>query len=75
MGKATKAPAKKASAKSSSKLSSAINLGKSIVGGMSGGSTAKSGGGKRRRKSIAWYANAIAKLKLKKRYEKLKYRV
>lgn len=66
-----KAKGTKAKAGKSSKVATAVNVGKQVLG--LGGKS--SGGRKSRRKSIAWYANAIAKLKLKKRYEKLKYRV
>ena len=77
MGKVAKAtkPAKVTkTSKTASALSSAVSVGKSLIGG---GSTAKGGvsRGKRHRKSIGWYAREISRLKLKKRYEKIKYRV
>lgn len=60
-------------AKTSGKGSTLKSVGKAAVSALTG---KKSGGGKRRgKRSALWFAKEIQRLKLKKRYEKIKYRV
>jgi len=63
-----KAPAKMKAGKTS-KISTAIGVGKAVLGL---GSSKTKGKGGRRKKSAMWYAKEIQRVKLKKRYEKLK---
>lgn len=70
MGK-VKTPAK---SKGKVSVSSAVNVGKQLLGVKSIGQTSEYKR-KHRRHGVAWYAREIARIKLKKRYEKIKYRV
>jgi len=67
--KAKKTKAKKTSSKSSlgSRLAGAA------VSAFTGGSTARKGGGRRRNRGPAYWANKVLVEKLKKRYNRLKY--
>ena len=49
--------------------------GGALIAGRAIAKRLKKGGGSRRKKSAAWYARAIARLKLKKRYDKLRLSV
>jgi len=60
----------KKKATKSSKLSKAVGVGKKLMG-MGG----KSGGKRRHKKSAVWYAKNIQRIKLKRKYEKLLYKV
>ena len=59
-------PAKLKAGKSTSKVGGIVKKAKDIFGGKGGK------GGKRRKKSAMFYAREIQRLKLKKRYEKVK---
>ncbi len=55
----------------SSAVGIGITAGKKLLG-MGGSSSKSKGGFKRRKKSAIWYAKEIQRMKLKKRYEKIK---
>ena len=78
MGKKAKAKPKKSKlrtvAKAAMGVAAAGVVGTAIAKGVSVlRSGAKGRGGRRRRKSAGWYAKELVRLKLKKRYEKVKY--
>lgn len=68
-GQSTKST-KSGSSKNSLKQK-AVSAGQKLLTGSS--SSSKGSSGKRRKKSIAFYAREIARLKLKKRYNKIRY--
>ncbi len=70
--KAKKAPAKAKTAygKAGSLIKSAVSGAKSLITGKSKGT-----GKARRKKSLVWYVKETARLKAKKRYEKIKLNV
>ena len=70
-----KSAPKKASSPSvkSSLIGAGISAGKSMLG--IGSSTAKKGGKRSKKKSALWYAKEIQRMKLKRRYEKVKFGV
>lgn len=70
MGKTKKSKGSKKVSKPS-KVKSAIS---SIAGKMKGGGKVSSGS-RRRKKTPQWYAKEIMRLRLKKRYEKMKYSI
>lgn len=66
-------PAKlKSSSAKTSVIGAGISAGKSLLGI---GGKAKGKGGKRHKKSALWYAKEIQRMKLKRRYEKVKFGV
>lgn len=67
---------KKAKAKKTGKKTSlGVKAVKGVAGKLLGGESKGGGGKKSRKKTAAWYANQIARLKLKKRYDKLRLSV
>jgi hypothetical protein len=64
--------AKKASKKSSKSLGGIKAAAKSVVGAVTGKSKS-SGGGKRRNRGPAYWANKVIVMKLKRKYNRLKY--
>lgn len=59
--------------KSKSTTSKIKAVGQKVVSAITGKKS--KGGGRRRKRGALWYAKEIQRLKLKKRYEKIKYRV
>ena len=61
---------KKTAKKNTSKKETLASRAVSAVKGALGGKSTK--GGKKRRKTALWYANAIHKLRLKRKYDRLR---
>lgn len=60
----------KSAPKAGGGLKKAVSAG---VGLLSGGTSKKGAGGKRRSHGVQWYANAVLKAKLKKKLNRIKY--
>lgn len=69
---ATKRKTTKKAGSSGSKTSKVVGVAKSLIGKAT---TTTKGYRKSKKRGALWYAKEIQRLKLKKRYEKIKYRV